>query len=255
MSTRSIAVVTGAGSGTGRETAVLLDAEGVEVIGVDVEWRRPDEFITRVTGGVHDPEVWRRVADLIDARDGTVDRVALCAGKLAIGTATTVPDAELRFVFEVNVFGAFEALRTLLPRMRRGGSIVAVTSIDASHAEQNLAAYSASKGALLQLMRSVSLDFGHLGIRATAVSPGVIDTPFFQEHVDAATDPAIFLAAKTARYPIGRILDAVEVARVIAFVLSPLGSGISGTELMVDGALNAGFDYRPPAAEMGRETE
>jgi len=246
MSPRSIAVVTGAGSGTGRETAILLRDEGIDVIGVDIDWRFDDEGVERVTGGVQDPAVWRAVRGSIEQRDGILDRVALCAGKLAIGSVTTVAEADLRLVFEINVFGAFEALRQLLPLMTAGGSVVAVTSIDASHAEQNLAAYSASKGALLQLMRSVSLDYGHLGIRATAVSPGVIDTPFFQEHVDAAADPAAFLAAKTARYPIGRILGPREVAEVIAFVLSPRGSGISGTEIMVDGALNAGFDYQPP---------
>ena len=123
--------------------------------------------------------------------------------------------------------------------------LAGVASTAAMYAEQSLAAYSASKGALLQLIRSVAVDFARKGIRANAVCPGAIDTPFFRQHVDAAADPDAFLHRKIERHPAGRILRPDDVAEAIWFLLSEHSIGMNGACVMVDGGLTATFDFIP----------
>ncbi len=249
MAERRLAVVTGAGSGIGAATARMLIESGVEVIGVDLAWptEPAPDGLERVTGGVHLIETWREVGEIIDRRDETLHHLVISAGKLVVGTILDVTDDDIHSTLEVNVYGAMLALKTCLPPMLAagGGSVVGVASIDAELAEQDLAVYASSKGAVIQLMRSVAIDYGSQGIRANTVSPGVVDTPFFRQHVDSATDPVAFLKTKTDRYPSGRILTADEIAAPIVFLLSDAASGVNGTRLYIDGGLTATFDYHP----------
>lgn len=235
----SLAVVTGAASGVGAAVAALLAEQGVPTIGVDVN----DGPGSWVRGDVADPETWRRVVEVADGR--TVDRLVLAAAVLEVGTALQVTADALRRVMDVNVVGALLGVQACLPGMLAagGGRIVAVASVDAFLAEQGLAAYCASKGALLQLIRCVAVDYARAGIRANCVCPAAIDTPFFRQHVDAAADPVEFLRVKTERHPAGRILDPADVAHAVMFLLSDAAIGINGTGLTVDGALTATFAY------------
>lgn len=171
--------------------------------------------------------------------------LVLNAARLAIGTVLELDEDDLSSVLDTNVLGAFRGLRACLPTMLEGGggSIVAVASTDAVYAEQRLAAYCASKGALLQLIRSVAVDFGPNGIRANAICPGAIDTPFFRRHVDAAPDPSAFLRQKIARHPSGRLLQADDVANAVCFLLDEKSIGFNGAALMIDGGLTAAFDF------------
>ncbi|MBX6723694.1 MAG: SDR family oxidoreductase, partial [Dactylosporangium sp.] len=149
----SLAVVTGAASGVGAAVAALLAEQGVPTIGVDVN----DGPGSWVRGDVADPETWRRVVEVADGR--TVDRLVLAAAVLEVGTALQVTADALRRVMDVNVVGALLGVQACLPGMLAagGGRIVAVASVDAFLAEQGLAAYCASKGALLQLLRCVAV--------------------------------------------------------------------------------------------------
>jgi NAD(P)-dependent dehydrogenase (short-subunit alcohol dehydrogenase family) len=164
-----------------------------------------------------------------------------------VGTVLDVPDSDFRAVMEVNVFGAVKALKATLPRMieRGGGAIVGVASTASLYAEQALAAYSTSKGAILQLIRSVAVDHARQGIRANAVCPGAIDTPFFRQHVDSAPDPEAFLKEKTERHPSGRILQPGDVAQLVWFLLSGASIGMNGAAVLIDGGLTATFDFEP----------
>jgi NAD(P)-dependent dehydrogenase (short-subunit alcohol dehydrogenase family) len=146
---------------------------------------------------------------------------------------------------EVNLIAAVKGVQACLPGMlaRGRGSIVGVASTNALYAEQGLVSYNASKGALLQLIRSVAVDHARAGIRANAVCPGAIDTPFLRQHIDTAPDPEALLAQKTGRLPSGRLLDPADVARVIHFLLSDAGLGMNGASVVVDGGLTATFDF------------
>jgi NAD(P)-dependent dehydrogenase (short-subunit alcohol dehydrogenase family) len=245
----SVAIVTGGASGVGRATVDVLAARGVEIVAIDRAWPEDADDVgrgaRRITGDVCDDATWRAAVDAA-AELGDLSMLVINAARLVVGTVLEVDDDALRSVFEVNVFAAARALRACLPVMIEGGggSVVAVASTDAMFAEQGLAAYCASKGALLQLVRCVAVDHARQGIRANVVCPGAIDTPFFRQHVDAAPDPAAFLRQKTERHPSGRILQPGDVAEVIGFLLSDAAVGMNGTPVMIDGALTTTFDFK-----------
>lgn len=246
---RNIAILTGAGSGLGAETLRLLRDQGTSVIAVDLAW--PDGSIegggcVALTGDVSDAGTWRTALEACrDSFGQPPNRLVLNAARLVVGTIVELSEQDLRSVLDVNVVGAFLGMKACVPAMisRGGGTIVSVGSTASLLAEQGLAAYCTSKGALLQLTRCVAVDHARDGIRANCVCPAAIDTPFFTRHVEAAPDPAAFLAKKRARHPSGRILQPADVARVIAFLLSDGSLGMNGAAVTVDGGLLASFDF------------
>lgn len=248
-----LAVVTGAGSGVGAACVRSLLGQGGRVIAVDLAWSdaEPDGAVVRLTADVTAEATWRRVVEIAAEQGGGPDQLVLSAGRLEVGSVLSLEPEALRAVFDVNVFAAATALKACLPAMieRGGGSVVAVASTDALFAEQGLAAYCASKGALLQLIRCAAVDHGRQGIRANCVCPGAIDTPFFRHHVDAAADPAAFLDEKTERHPSGRLLAPEDVAEVATFLLEERAIGVNGAALVIDGGLTATFDYQATAVE------
>lgn len=253
MRHEELAIVTGGASGVGAHAVSGLLAQGIQVIAVDRAWpaEAPADGLQLVGGDVTSEATWQEVARAIDAAGNQgVSMLVINAAHLAVGTVLDLEESEIRNVFEVNVMGAVKALKTCLPSMvQRGrGSVVAVASTDALMAEQGLAAYCASKGALLQLMRCIAVDHGRQGIRANTVCPGAIDTPFFRKHVDAAPDPEAFLEEKIRRHPAGRILQPEDVASAILYLLSEAAVGINGSHLVIDGGLTASFDFHADPA-------
>jgi NAD(P)-dependent dehydrogenase (short-subunit alcohol dehydrogenase family) len=245
-----VAVVTGGGSGVGAACVEGLEREGARVIAIDLSWsRQPGAEVAAVSGDVTAAATWTEVGERARQLGGGPDHLLLCAGRLEVGSVLALEPEALRAVFEVNVFAAAAALKSCLPAMiaRGGGGIVAVASTDALFAEQGLAAYCASKGALLQLIRCVAVDHGRQGIRANCVCPGAIDTPFFRAHVDAAADPEAFLEEKIQRHPSGRLLQPEDVAEVALFLLEERAVGVNGAGLLIDGGLTATFDYQATA--------
>lgn len=246
----AVAVVTGAASGIGEATVAELRGRGFAVLGVDLDAREEAHGLVWLQADVADPGLWPRVLDTARARLGDApDALVLNAATIAVGTAVELRDDEWTRVFEVNVLAAARALRALLPPMieRGRGAVVAVASVNALQAEQGLAAYNASKGALLQLVRTVAVDHARDGIRANVVCPGVTDTPLFRAHLATARHPERLLAVRQARSPIGRILRPEEVARAVAFLVSDDASGLTGSTLVVDGGLTASFEFRTAA--------
>lgn len=245
--TEDIAIVTGAASGVGAATVHALRSQGTAVVAIDASW--PAATATAaiaVAGDVSDSTTWTQALGACrDSFGASPNRLVLNAGRLAVGTILSLTEEDMRGVLEVNVMGAFLGLKACVPEMirRGGGNIVTVGSTASLLAEQGLAAYCTSKGGLLQLTRCVAVDHARQGIRANCVCPGAIDTPFFRRHVDAAPDPAAFLAKKEARHPSGRILQPVDVARVISFLLSEASLGMNGAAVTVDGGLLASFDF------------
>jgi NAD(P)-dependent dehydrogenase (short-subunit alcohol dehydrogenase family) len=237
-------------------------ARGVHVLGIDRSKESPALPAGSETRYVHlvanagKEEIWPDALKMGRDRFGAdPNAIVFCAAVLVIGSVVTLSEDDWQDVFETNVFGPSRALKHLIPRMaaRGGGSVVFVNSSDGLVGEQNLAAYCASKGAGLQLMRAVALDHARQGIRSNAVCPGSIQTPFFMKHVDAAPDPAAFLKAKTNRHPAGRLLQPEDVAAVIDFLASPASLGVTGAALPVDGGLTAAYDFYGDQAEKESE--
>jgi dihydroanticapsin dehydrogenase len=135
----------------------------------------------------------------------------------------------------VNVSGMFYAIRAALRHMPDGGAIVTVGSINAFVAWENDGAYTASKGAVLQLTRSVALDVVDRRIRANCICPGVIDTPLTDQFLAEADDPEALRDEYAAVAPMRRLGTAREIANCILFLASDEASFVTGAALVADG--------------------
>jgi meso-butanediol dehydrogenase / (S,S)-butanediol dehydrogenase / diacetyl reductase len=241
------AFVTGAASGIGAAVARALAAAGARVALADLEGVACAAVAHSITqaGGtaqaftldVTDVGAVRAVAAQVAQAFGDVAIVVNCAG-LLVRKGVDDPDAEaiVERVMAVNLHGAFAVVRAFLPALRRThGCVVNVASGAAFSAQAGCAGYSASKGALHMLTRTLAVDLGADGVRVNAVAPGVIDTP-----MTAATrsDPAR-LAGFLRRTPAGRVGQPEEVAAAVLFLASPLASYVNGATLPVDGGFLA----------------
>lgn len=246
-------IVSGASSGLGHELCALLLDAGVETIGVDLAAAQPT-LATRaryrhVAGDVADEGTWARAVEPLP-RDGS-RRMGLVtsAAVLDVGSVLEMTPALMERAFRANVLGTALAFKAVLPLMLAAGSgrVVAVASVNALLAEQQLGLYNATKAAVRQLARTVAMDHARQGIRANVLSPGPMMAGLFKRHLDSADDPDRFLAARANRQPNGRILEAREVAASAMFLLSEGADALNGAELIADGGLTASFDFRTGA--------
>ena len=246
------AVVSGGASGIGRAVVEELSAAGFGIVAIDLNAEALREVEARgsvvtVTGDVVDEATWQAAIAASETHFGRPPtQLASCAAVVLTGTVLELSDESWARTFDVNLMGAVRGVRLLLPAMveARKGAIVTVGSTDAFMAEQRQAAYCASKGALLQFTRAVAVDFARAGVRANCVCPGVTDTPLLRRAIGETKDPAAVLEARLERQPIGRLLDPVDIARAISFLLSDAAEGITGALIPVDGALSTSFEFR-----------
>jgi NAD(P)-dependent dehydrogenase (short-subunit alcohol dehydrogenase family) len=252
MAVRTVdaAIVTGAASGIGDAALRRLREDGLPVVGVDLADGAQDERTGWVRGDVAASSTWESVGTLLAERGWHAATLVTAAACVKVGTLLELGSEAWARTLDVNVMGLVLAARAVLPGMiaRRAGSIVTVGSIDSMQAEQGMAAYCASKGAIVQIARALALDHARDGIRVNCVSPGVTDTPLFRQHLATARDPEKLLDVRRERNPMGRLLAPDEIAAAIAFLASPAASGITGANILVDAGLTAGFDFRTPAS-------
>jgi NAD(P)-dependent dehydrogenase (short-subunit alcohol dehydrogenase family) len=185
------------------------------------------------------------VADQIDAaarvigtRFGRIDVLVNNAG-IEVGrafAATTTEDWDR--VLGVNLRGAFMLTKAMLPLFSdRGGAIVNISSIHATHAFADSLAYACSKAGLLAFTRNLALELAARHIRVNAICPGYIDTRLWDDYLRHAADPAALDAATTALHPLGRRGRPDDVAEAVLFLATDASSFVTGTDLLVDGGL------------------
>ncbi|MFT5088566.1 MAG: NAD(P)-dependent dehydrogenase (short-subunit alcohol dehydrogenase family) [Candidatus Latescibacterota bacterium] len=251
-----IAVVTGGASGIGLATVEVLAQSGAAVIALDRDEEKLAELQGRdgiwpLRGDVTQAATWGRVVELADKELGGAPTLFVSnAAVVVVGSILELSDEDWQQVLGVNLMGSVFGARALLPGMIKagGGSMVLMGSIDAFMAEQGLAAYCASKGAILQLSKVLAVDHARDGVRVNCVCPGVTDTPLFRYHLSKADDPASVLAMRTERNPLGRLLAPEDVAQTVAFLLSDEAAGITGAMVPVDAGLSTSFEYRSAEA-------
>lgn len=220
------------------------------VVGIDLQEPpdaiRNDDHVGWVTGDASAPATWKTALALAETKFEALPLVlVLNAGKLALGNVLETSVDTFREVMEVNVYGAVLGMQACLPHMiqSRSGTIVVVASVNGLFAEQNLAAYNTSKGALVQLVRSAAVDHARRGVRINAVCPTSIDTPFLRRHVDSTPDPEAFWRDMEARHPTGSVLTPDQVASAVLFLASDQSIGITGATLVIDCGLTASPTY------------
>jgi NAD(P)-dependent dehydrogenase (short-subunit alcohol dehydrogenase family) len=237
-----VAVVTGAGSGIGRSIATVFHREGAKVVLADISGREKELAEELGSGAIavradvtHSGDV-QAMTQAAVAGFGRLD--VLCNNAGIDGVAAPLseyPEDQFDQVMAVNVRGTFLGMRYAIPEMLKngGGSIINMASIGGLVALPTLVAYSASKGAVLQMTRVSAVEYGAAGIRVNTICPGAIDTPLVREF-----DPA-FIEQITAMTPQHRIADVEEVAAVALFLASDESSFVTGSHITVDGGYTA----------------
>jgi NAD(P)-dependent dehydrogenase (short-subunit alcohol dehydrogenase family) len=242
-----IVVVTGAASGNGLAIASRLLSRGDSVVAFDVSaqalakckaecWADYRDAVLTTAGDVSDEGDVGRLIDLALKELGRVDVLINNAGITGSHSATdvhTTPPSEFDKVMAVNVRGVFLGCHAVLPYMleRRAGVIVNVASVAGFVAFPKRAAYTTSKGAVMQLTRSIAVDYAHAGIRCNALCPGMIETPMTKWRLDQPDLRAQVLA----RIPQNEIGTADDVAAATEFLLSNGARYMNGAALVMDG--------------------
>ncbi len=237
-----VAIVTGAAAGIGRATAEKFVAEGAKVVAVDLKtdslsWTAGNPAIATLAGALTDRAVNDEMVALAQSHFGGLHAVALNAGIVVQGTIQRGSMDDYDRVMDVNVRAVVLGIRAALPALEAvdGGAIVVTGSVSGLFGDSGLWAYNASKAAVVNLVRSVALDIGHLGVRINAVCPGPVRTA-----MTADIEGQPLEAAMKARLPLQRFAEPTEIANVICFLASSEASFVHGVELPVDGGVTCG---------------
>jgi 2-keto-3-deoxy-L-fuconate dehydrogenase len=235
------ALVTAAGQGIGRASALALAAEGAQVWATDVNAKLLESYqgvanITALPLDVLDKAAIHKLVGSLPALDVLFN----CAGFVHGGTALQATDEDLEFAFHLNVRAQFWMIQAVLPKMqaKKGGSIINMASVCSSiKGLPNRFIYGTTKAAVIGLTKSVAADFVADGVRCNAICPGTVDTPSLQDRINANADPVEARKAFVARQPLGRLAQAHEIAPLVVFLASDESAFVTGQAYNIDGGI------------------
>ncbi|HYD07661.1 MAG TPA: glucose 1-dehydrogenase [Reyranella sp.] len=251
------AIVTGGASGIGEACSETLAREGAAVLITDIDDLRGQEVVIRITkaGGkahylrhdVRDEAAWPGVIVEAEKRFGRLDIMVANAGIGIMAPIATMTLADWQRQQAINLDGVFLSIKHAIPALKRqgGGSIVLMSSVAGLRGSAGLAAYSATKGGVRLLAKSVALEHAADNIRCNSVHPGIIATPIWDKiptgaqgnRSNAPIDPHERAASIV---PLPRVGEAQDVANGVLFLCTEAANYVTGQELVIDGGITAG---------------
>lgn len=245
-----VAIITGAGTGMGRECARLFVHEGAKVaLAARHEARlnsvardlASDKAIA-ITADIAAQADIDRVVGTAITRFGRIDVLVNSAAVLIAGTAESQTEGSWDETFNTNVRGLWLLSRAAIPHMRAagGGSIINIASVVGLIGASNRAAYGASKGAVLTLTKCMALDLAPDRIRVNAICPGIVETDLVADFINKAPDPEAARKQRLALHPVGRFGSVTDIANAAVFLASDDSTWITGAAIPIDGGYTAG---------------
>ena len=246
-----VVIVTGAGSGIGRATAIRFANEGASVVLVgrtaetleettthfpqDHTWIHTDNYLTVTCDISVQSQVQEMIKQAVE-KFGKIDVLVNNAGKAVQGKITDLSNADWQTALDVNLSGTFYVCQAAMPHLiETKGNIVNVSSLSGIGGDWNMPAYNAAKAGVTNLTRTLALDHGPDGVRVNAVNPSVTKTNMTTAIQDNDNKTDKFLA----RCPLGRLAAPEDIAAAITFLASEDAAMITGVNLPVDGGVNA----------------
>ena len=234
------AVVTAAGQGIGRASALAFAREGARVVASDIN----EDLLRKLAAESRDIRTHRfdvtdaaAIADFARSFDN-VDILFNCAGFVHHGTIVDCSEEDWTAAFDLNVRSMFRMIKALMPALRAGtgASIVNMSSVVSSvKGAPNRFVYGTTKAAVIGLTKAIAADFVTQGIRCNAICPGTVETPSLQQRIAAQGDVATARAAFVARQPMGRLASADEIAALAVYLASDEAAFITGSSFVIDG--------------------
>lgn len=233
-------LVTAAGQGIGRASALAMAAEGATVFATDLN----AEAVTGLADGIEGYALDVRDAASVEAGVARANPDVLfnCAGFVHHGTVMDATDEDWDFAFDLNVRAMFRTIRAALPGMleRGQGSIINMSSACSSViGAPNRMIYGTTKAAVIGLTKSVALDYIKAGVRCNAICPGTVESPSWHERVKALGEEMgsyeAALDAFVARQPMGRVATAEEIAALVVYLASDESAFTTGQAHVIDG--------------------
>ena len=233
-------LVTAAGQGIGRASALAMAEEGAQVFATDVNM----ETLSTIRNANHENieifELDVRSDDSVreGVRRAVPDVLFNCAGFVHNGTILEAQDEDWDFAFDLNLRSMLRTIRASLPGMieRGSGSIINMSSACSSIiGAPNRFIYGTTKAAVLGLTKSVAIDYITQGIRCNAICPGTVDSPSLHDRLHATGDYDAAMKAFVARQPMGRIAQAEEIAALVVYLASDESAFTTGQGHVIDG--------------------
>jgi NAD(P)-dependent dehydrogenase (short-subunit alcohol dehydrogenase family) len=253
-----VAWISGAASGIGEAVARLFAQEGAAVALIDVQDAKGNEIAEqiRAAGGraiflncdVARGDKVRSSIENTVAEFGSLSIIVNCAGIVQVKLLDELDEADWDRLMAVNLKSVYLSIRHGIAHLKKHARsyVVNVGSISSHVGQGATPAYTASKGAVLMLSRSIALDYAADGVRCNCVCPGITDTPMLREHLNKSPDPESALAARLLRVPMGVSLRPADIAKAVLYFSCEDSAGVTGASLNVDGGYLAAAEWQHP---------